>query len=142
MSYKQIAVAYDGSNLSKQALQHAARLAQAFNSKLTVIHAYATPMLNAGDMLLTAPSNWTQEYVDYAYKQIDSAKTLVPAGIDADFQTVEGYAAQVILDCAERAGADLIVMGSRGLGAIREFVLGSVSHNVAQHAKIPVLIVK
>ncbi|WP_256711219.1 universal stress protein [Paenibacillus sp. FSL H7-0331] len=38
--------------------------------------------------------------------------------------------------------ADLIVIGSRGLNAISEFILGSVSHNVVQHAKIPVLVVK
>ncbi|MDF2937997.1 MAG: UspA domain protein, partial [Paenibacillaceae bacterium] len=34
------------------------------------------------------------------------------------------------------------IIGSRGLGGIREFVLGSVSHNVVQHAVVPVLVIK
>lgn len=142
MSYKNVVVAYDGSNLSQKALKQAVALAEAFGSKLSVIHAYATPMLNSGDMLITAPAEWAQEYVNHAFKVLDGAKELVPAGIDADYRTVEGYPAQAVIEYAEETGADLIVMGSRGLGAIREFVLGSVSHNIVQHAKIPVLVVK
>lgn len=142
MSYQHLLVAYDGSNLSKKALKHAVELAQAFGSKLTVAHAFATPMLNSGDMLITAPAEWAQEYADYAFKVLDGAKELVPAGVAADFKSLEGYAAQSVLDYAEEEGVDLIVMGSRGLGPIREFVLGSVSHNIVQHAKIPVLVVK
>jgi nucleotide-binding universal stress UspA family protein len=142
MAYKHILVAFDGSNLANKALQHAAKIAEAFGSKLTVVHAYATPMLNSGDMLITAPPEWAQEYIDHAGKVLDSAKAQVPNGVTAEFKTVEGYPAQVILDTAEAVGADLIVMGSRGLSGIREFVLGSVSHNVVQHTKIPVLVVK
>ncbi len=48
----------------------------------------------------------------------------------------------MILDFAVKNDNDVIVIGSRGLGGIREFVLGSVSHNVVQHARIPVLVVK
>lgn len=142
MSYKHILVAYDGSNHAQKALKHAAGLAEAFEAKLTVIHAYATPMLNSGDMLITAPAEWAQEYVDYSMKVLDEAKDKVPQGVNADYRNVEGYPAQAVLDYANDTGVDLIVMGSRGLGAIREFVLGSVSHNVVQHAKVPVLVVK
>jgi nucleotide-binding universal stress UspA family protein len=54
----------------------------------------------------------------------------------------QGNPAKTILDYAEEINADLIVIGSRGLNSFGEFVLGSVSHNVTQHAKIPVLVVK
>jgi nucleotide-binding universal stress UspA family protein len=55
---------------------------------------------------------------------------------------MQGAPAEVILDYTKKNHNDLIVIGSRGLGGIREFVLGSVSHNVVQHARIPVLVVK
>lgn len=53
-----------------------------------------------------------------------------------------GETASVILTMAEKESADLIIMGSRGLGTIKEHVLGSVSHQVATHAACPTLIVK
>ena len=52
-----------------------------------------------------------------------------------------GFASRTILDHAEEHQCDLIVMGSRGLSGIREF-LGSVSHFVVQQSPVPVLIVK
>ena len=53
-----------------------------------------------------------------------------------------GDPADTILARARREKADIIVLGSRGLGAIKELVLGSVSHDVAHKAKVPCLIVK
>jgi nucleotide-binding universal stress UspA family protein len=55
---------------------------------------------------------------------------------------VSGDAASAILARAKREKADLIVIGSRGLGTIRGIVLGSVSHKVVHLAKMPCLIVK
>ena len=55
---------------------------------------------------------------------------------------VDGDPAEAILKRAKREKADLVVVGSRGLGTIRELVLGSVSHKVTQLAKMPCLIVK
>jgi nucleotide-binding universal stress UspA family protein len=46
------------------------------------------------------------------------------------------------LDIADRENADLIVVGSRGLGRLRELLIGSVSHKVAMLAKCPCLIVR
>lgn len=61
-----------------------------------------------------------------------------------DIQSIieEGDPAQTILDCAERNGADLIVMGSRGLGNWKGLLLGSVSQKVAQLAKCTCITVK
>jgi nucleotide-binding universal stress UspA family protein len=55
---------------------------------------------------------------------------------------VGGEPAAAILARAKREKADLVVIGSRGLGALKGLVLGSVSHKVAQLAKMPCLIVK
>ena len=55
---------------------------------------------------------------------------------------VDGDPAEAILKRAKREKADLVVVGSRGLGTLKELVLGSVSHKVAREAKMPCLIVK
>ncbi len=54
----------------------------------------------------------------------------------------EGYAAEVILDLAQSAGVDMIVMGSRGLGGLKGFLMGSVSLKVTQAASCTCVTVK
>jgi len=55
---------------------------------------------------------------------------------------VEGRPSDEIVETAKEGNFDIVVMGSRGLGGIKEFFLGSVSDRVADEAACPVLIVK
>lgn len=59
---------------------------------------------------------------------------------DVETRAVEGQAARVLLDASQ--DADLLVVGSRGLGGFRELLLGSVSQQCAHHATCPVVIVR
>lgn len=63
-------------------------------------------------------------------------------GIEVDEHEVGGDAALGILDVAEKVGADLIVVGARGRGAVARFVRGSVSTRVAHHSPCDVLVVE
>jgi nucleotide-binding universal stress UspA family protein len=54
--------------------------------------------------------------------------------------TTSGDAADGILDMAQEAGADLVVVGHRGLGRVQSLLMGSVAHKVAQHADCAVLV--
>jgi nucleotide-binding universal stress UspA family protein len=66
------------------------------------------------------------------------------AGLDASADLAEAtYEGtwHAILDAAEQRGAGLIVLGARGLSTFQSLLLGSVSHGVTQHARLPVLIV-
>ena len=72
----------------------------------------------------------------------DAVQVLADAGIDHEIVLLHGRPADEIIRYATESEADLLVMGSRGLGALREFALGSVSHKVLTHAKCPVLVVK
>jgi nucleotide-binding universal stress UspA family protein len=64
------------------------------------------------------------------------------AGVDATVEVIEGNAASELLHIAELREADLIVVGSRGLGALSSAFVGSVSRWILSHAHIPVLVVK
>lgn len=65
------------------------------------------------------------------------------AGItDVKTLTTSGHVAEMILKIADLESVDMIVLGSRGLHAPKEFLLGSVSNHVSHHAKCTVIIVK
>ena len=53
-----------------------------------------------------------------------------------------GHVARSILEVADEAGSDIIIMGSRGLGLLKGVLIGSVSQKVIEEAKIPVMVVK
>ena len=67
---------------------------------------------------------------------------LGPRGARAEVRVVQGHPKEEIVREAEEWPADLVVVGARGLGAVKAFLLGSVSHTVVRHAHCPVLVVK
>jgi nucleotide-binding universal stress UspA family protein len=143
MLFEKILVAFDGSNLAKKALKKALELVEENPSTtLEIIHTYQIPTFILGEAYITASVDINQSYIDYAQGVLDEAKSLVPQHSNIHFVLKQGESSKVILEYANQTKCDLIVMGSRGLGGIREFILGSVSHNIVQHAKIPVLIIK
>ena len=80
-----------------------------------------------------------QAAIDSAALKLNSIKDKT---MTISSEIIEGSPRQVIVDEAERWGADLIVMGSRGLGAWNRLLLGSVSSAVVHHAKCSVEIVR
>jgi nucleotide-binding universal stress UspA family protein len=71
-----------------------------------------------------------------------SVRKLIKAGFTAEPLCQLGKPAEEIMKVASKHGADLIVMGAKGLGAIARFLLGSVSTRVVQHSSCSVLVVR
>lgn len=144
MLFTKILLAYDGSKAAGKALGRAIELAKASpGAELDVVHAYDYPRYFIGSALAPVPASLNKDVYDIAVQTAEEARKQVQqSDVNANVQMIQGGAAEVILEYAKQNGSDLIVIGSRGLGGIREFVLGSVSHNVVQHATIPVLVVK
>jgi nucleotide-binding universal stress UspA family protein len=72
---------------------------------------------------------------------LQHAVSLVPDDMPVTTVLTQEPIRRALLGCAEKRCADLIVMGSRGRGAVQAALLGSVSHYVLHHSPIPVLIV-
>ncbi|MFF2911999.1 universal stress protein [Paenibacillus sp. NPDC057934] len=144
MLFSKILLAYDGSKASNQALERAIELAKVTpGSSLHVVHAFDFPRFFIGEALAPLPASVNKEYYDLAVQTTEEVKGRLEAEeLNAQVELLQGAPAEVILNYAKENGVDVIVIGSRGLGGIREFVLGSVSHNVVQSARIPVLVVK
>jgi nucleotide-binding universal stress UspA family protein len=135
---KDILVATDGSEHGRYALEEAVELAVAGGAKLTVVYVRHAPASLLGEPVyqrsLSAELGHANETVAIA------AGVAHTAGVEADAEVLEGDPAKRILELAQTRDADLIVVGSRGLGAIAGALLGSVSRDVLHHADRPVLV--
>lgn len=136
-----VVVGVDGSPGSLQALSWAGREARLRNATLEVVAAwtYPTPVL----LVPVAPDppqvktlrKHAREMIEHALEKVADDVD----GVDIDLRVVEGDTPAVLLERAK--GADLLVVGSRGLGGFRGLLLGSVSQQCVQHATSPVLVV-
>ena len=144
-----ILLAVDGSACSDAAIEEVLRRPWPPQSEVRVISAFETPLMVGIEPWAVTPSYFDQleNAVRAAAKAIvDGAlaklKTIEDATLEISSETVEGSSGQMIVEEAERWGADLIIMGSRGLGAWNRLLLGSVSSAVVHHAKCSVEIVR
>lgn len=139
---KTILVPVDGSQDSFAALKEAEVLAETLESKLIVLTVLTDSKViehYPGDFLTTdfkkAQALRGQQILERAMEAVD-----IKGKVETVVRT--GWASEEIVKCAEEKGADLIVMGSRGLGGFSRTLLGSVSNKVLNTAKIPVLVNK
>jgi len=135
--FKSILVAWDGSEHAKRALAEAVDLARTQDGRLTLLTVAAPLHVWPGYV----PPISEADLVDAAEQTLAEGEALVPEGIPVSGRTAAGHPGTELLKRAEAADHDLIVMGSRGRGAVRSAFLGSVSHFVLNHATVPVLIV-
>ena len=112
----------DGSDGSRSAALHAGALAQRLNARLVL----ATVIETLGDETPDA--------------LVEDIRARAP-GVRVSFQTLSGVAADKLLELARRREARLVVVGSRGRGAVRAAVLGSVSSRLVQETDRPVMVV-
>ena len=140
--YDTIVVGTDGSATAAKAVQHAASLAAATGAHLHIAMATPSiPMLVAPDMVV-ATADWNTATDQATRSALESSATVAAdAGIEATTHQLTGDPADALLSLCEDLGADLLVIGSRGMQGARRFLLGSVSNRCAHHANLSVLIV-
>jgi nucleotide-binding universal stress UspA family protein len=143
MIYHHILVAYDGSQVSEKALVQAIKITESkLGTRLTVAHVSTQSPIMVAGFGFVPPAEYLESVQQYETALMKRVRANT-AGLNyTNTVILTGNSATAILEYAHGNNCDLIIMGSRGLGAIQEWMLGSVSHHVVQKARIPVLIVK
>jgi nucleotide-binding universal stress UspA family protein len=138
MQLERIVVGVDGSENSLAAVSWAAGLARATGAEVVAVHA-----LGLLERLGDGPPVASQTHRDEIRERFEAEWCAPLDAPDVRCRRVvrDGSPVTALLAVAEDEGADLIVVGSRGLGGYPEQLLGSTSTQVAQHAPCPVAIV-
>lgn len=134
---RRIVVGVDGSSGASQACRWAAALAPTLGADVVAVHAVG--MLEEAHERGTTVAERRAELHDIARR--DWCAGLRAAGCDHHVELVDGPPVDVLLRTAEALGAQLLVVGSRGVGAEPARALGSTSLKVLQAARLPVLVV-
>jgi nucleotide-binding universal stress UspA family protein len=141
--FKSIVVGVDRSQHAQVALAQAVDIARTQQSALTVVIAYTTVM--PWGPVSPLPQSSVDEFVAGvradAKAIADETAAAIPKELNADIRVIDTAPAQAILDQVDAGKHDLIVVGSRGRGDASSLLLGSVSHAVLHHSRVPVLIV-
>jgi nucleotide-binding universal stress UspA family protein len=141
--FTSILVGVDRSQHAQVALAQAIDIARTQKASLTVLVAYSTLM--PWGPIAPLPQSAVDEFVigvrSEAQAIADEAKAAIPAGVSSRVLVMDASPAEAILGQAGAGDHDLIVVGSRGRGDAGSFLLGSVSHAVLHHSRVPVLIV-
>jgi nucleotide-binding universal stress UspA family protein len=138
-----IVVGVDGSPSSKAALKWAVRQAGLTGSAVEAVIAWHYPAMYGGYGWVPVSAADPVNFDETARKTVtDAVNELVdPTGsVRVTTKVVEGNPAQALLDAA--AGADLLVVGSRGHGGFAGALLGSVSQHLATHSACPIVIIR
>jgi nucleotide-binding universal stress UspA family protein len=141
--FKHILLPTDGSDASHRAVESGARLAQALGAKLTLVSALDPLPLGLVGATARAEDNPMQAAARTAAQHwLTQAQNLVKAqGQVADELIVQERSIyQSIIAAASSTGADLIVMGTHGAGALERFLVGSQTQRVLAHTNLPVLV--
>jgi nucleotide-binding universal stress UspA family protein len=148
--FSKVLVAYDGSDPSKRALDHAAKMAAMFEGELVIltivpkvsVPVYSNAELGAQAMdIASLQERMRENYAQSIKKAEEEIMGLYPH-LKVDTILAEGRPASVIVSEADKLGVNLIVMGSRGLGGITGWILGSTSRQVVELCTKAILIVK
>lgn len=141
--FQHFLVPIDGSASSALAYQKAVYLATQCQAQLTLLYVVdmnhelsALEQVGTGGYIPAELIRKGEHIVQAIKESVPSSlptKTVVKIGMPTE---------QIIQYCQEHRDIDLIIMGNRGLGKLKQMLLGSVSRNVILHAPVPVMIVK
>ncbi|WP_019553564.1 universal stress protein [Propionispira raffinosivorans] len=143
-AFGRILVPVDGSKNSDKAIAAAVDIASVSHGQIDFLYvAYFNGNTDdPADQISWLPDEFTGSIQQISQVVLQHAVKQISTGSNYMTHTATGIPAKQILKFAKDHASDLIVIGGRGLGIVEGFLLGSVSQEVLEHARCPVLIVK
>ncbi|APS00219.1 universal stress protein [Pajaroellobacter abortibovis] len=139
---KTILVATDFSEISDRALTYAAELAEKFNARIVLLHAYEIPVFSFPDGAVVATVDIISKLTNSANNALQkSAQQIAQKGIAIEALLREGPPAEEVNRAVAEVEADLIVIGTHGRRGIARALLGSVAEKIIHISSRPVLVI-
>lgn len=145
--YRKVVAAVDGSKFGERAFSDAVELCRLSGAKLMVVHVvqeFPSMYMSVAEGMVPQPA--IDDYYKAARRFSEHVlrkclKKAEESGVTAETVSLDAPSpGEAIVEYAEKQGADLIVVGTRGLTGLKRALLGSVSRTVAEHAHCSVLI--
>lgn len=143
--YKKILVPVDGSQASFDAIQHAINIAKMNDGRIDLIH-----VVNIMNQVQVCPqfqtSYLSEDYLEsfgtVANEILAEAISKIPKPLIGQVAMRSGNPRESLKDFIEHNRYDLVIVGSRGLGALPGLLLGSVSQFLVKHVECPIMVIK
>lgn len=144
--FERILVPIDGSDSAYRALELALELQSKYNSELYLLCVYRHYSLLEASMSMVnpeRPENLEDSMREHATNVVEGAKKFAEEHGSKNYRgfVKAGPPARTIVNFAKDKNVDLIVLGSRGLGDVEGYLLGSVSHKVTSLSHCPTMVV-
>ena len=144
--FGRIVVGTDGSETAAEAVRQATELAKLTSARLDIVSAFEpVPQERLREEKTEVPGDvqfTVTPRQDVNLTLENAAGVGRDAGVEVQTHAREGDPADAILDVAEEVGADLVVVGNKGMTGAKRFLLGSVPNKVSHHAPCGVLIIR
>ena len=141
-----IGVGTDGSETAGEAVRQATELAKAVGARVNLVSAFepvGNQRLREERQQVPEDMQWmVNEREDVEATLNKAAEAIRETGVEVETFARQGDPADAILDVAEEQGADLIIVGNKGMSGAKRFLLGSVPNKVSHHAPCSVMIIR
>jgi len=137
-------VAFDGSETAMRGLRHAIGLAKSMrDASIHLVNAHEPPDLEGAVAIYVSHEKMAELQREHSEGVLENgAAVLKEAGVAYTTEVLVGHVGAAIAQCADDRQCDMIIMGTRGMGAIGNLLMGSVSTRVVHFAHVPVTLVK
>ncbi|MBA3748841.1 MAG: universal stress protein [Solirubrobacterales bacterium] len=143
--FSRIVIGIDASDTAAEAVRQATALARSVGARIDLVSAYE-PVSDARlrkSVVVPRDLHWIIDPREDVKATLEvAAAEIRAAGVDVEVFARQGDPADAILDVAEERGADLIVVGNKGMTGAKRFLLGSVPNKISHHAPCSVLIIR